>query len=220
MKPVYALTRGYSIIALSLFVMVVTILAANVNPPVVNNEKAETKAPGDVVVHIVWPNGDIDVDLWMIGPGEPVAVGYSNKGGVLWNLLRDDLGNSPDATPINYEDAFTRGLVPGEYVINVQCFRCNQGTFPMPVDVGVALRDRTNGSIGQLRNLVTTKVLIKADGQEKTAVRFTITEKGEVDMQSVNNVYFKLRGNEPKAELSSPDSFSKQFQSPPQGFQQ
>jgi hypothetical protein len=198
MKGVYVATRAYAVIAISMFAMVVAILAANVNPPVVDSQKAEMKAPGDIVVHAVWPNGNIDVDLWLSGPDEPIPVGYSNKGGLVWNLLRDDLGDSPDATPINYEDAFTRGMPPGEYVVNVQCFRCHLTELPMPVDVGVSIRKRT-GTEG-LENLVITKVMMKVDGQEKTAVRFIVKPDGTVDPESVNNVYKKLRGNKPKQE--------------------
>ncbi|RVC14735.1 hypothetical protein EN884_16150, partial [Mesorhizobium sp. M7A.F.Ca.AU.001.01.1.1] len=55
-------------------------------------EQAAAEPPGNMIVHAVWPQGDTDVDLWVDGPGELVPVGYSNKGGLLWNLLRDDLG--------------------------------------------------------------------------------------------------------------------------------
>lgn len=207
MKSTYVLFRGYSLLIISMFTILVTVMIANLNPKSEENKK-ETQAPGDIVVHIVWPNGDIDVDLWLDGPGEPVPVGYSNKGGVLWNLLRDDLGNLPDATPINYEDAFTRGIVPGEYTINVQCFRCNQAALPMTIDVGVSIRDRTPGLTGQLKGLVETKVIIKADGQEKTAVRFIVGPDGTVDKASINNVYKKLRGDKtPPANYSIPPYF-------------
>lgn len=198
MNLVYVIFRVYALVIVAVMAMLVAVLVASVNPKVEETHKAEAKAAGDIVVHVVWPNGNIDVDLWVSGPEEPIPVGYSNKGGLVWNLLRDDLGDSPDATPINYEDAFTRGMPPGEYVINVQCFRCNQATLPMPVDVGVAVRSKLGNQ--DLKNLVTTKVMMKVDGQEKTAVRFIVKEDGEVDPDSINNVYQRLRGNKPKAE--------------------
>lgn len=193
MKNVYLLFRSYSLIVISLFVVLVTVMVANLNPKATDQKVRETKAPGDIVAHIVWPNGDVDVDLWLSGPDEPVPVGYSNKGGVIWNLLRDDLGNRPDATPVNYEDAFTRGIVPGEYVVNVQCYRCNLATFPMTIDVAVSMRSRVG--VESLENFVVSKVIIKGDGQEKTAVRFLVKEDLKVDMNSINNVYRPLRGN-------------------------
>lgn len=206
MKNVYLLFRAYSLIVVSLLIILVVVMIANLNPKVSSEKTAEVRSPGELAVHVIWPNGDIDVDLWVTGPDEPAPVGYSNKGGLLWNLLRDDLGNIPDALPVNFEDAFTRGLVPGEYVINVQCFRCDEATFPMNVDVAVSLRTPGTGSSG-FSNFVITKVIFKADGQEKTAVRFTIKDDKTVDMTTINNVYKKLRGPAPPKDLHNGPSY-------------
>lgn len=207
MKSTYLLFRAYSLIVVAMFAILVAIMIANLNPKA-DSGKGEAKAAGDIIAHIVWPNGDTDVDLWMMGPDEPGPVGYSNKAGIIWNLLRDDRGVLPDATPINYEDAFTRGVVPGEYIINVQCFRCALADFPMTVDMAVSKRNRySNDSI---ENIVTTKIIIKADGQEKTGVRFIVDDKGEVVITSVNNVYRKLVGNkeiEKKGALTVPEAY-------------
>jgi hypothetical protein len=206
-KSTYLLFRAYSLIVVAMFAILVAIMIANLNPKA-ESGKGEAKAAGDIIAHIVWPNGDTDVDIWMFGPDEPGPVGYSNKAGIIWNLLRDDRGVLPDATPINYEDAFTRGVVPGEYIINVQCFRCNLAQFPMTVDMGVSMRDRYSNDT--INNIVTTKIVLKADGQEKTGVRFVVKEDGTVDMSSINNVYRKLVGNkeiEKKGTLTVPDRY-------------
>lgn len=207
MKSTYLLFRAYSLIVVAMFAILVAIMIANLNPKA-DSGKGEAKAAGDIIAHIVWPNGDTDVDIWMMGPSEPGPVGYSNKAGIIWNLLRDDRGHLPDATPVNYEDAFTRGIVPGEYILNVQCFRCNNATFPMTVEMGVSKRNRhSNDSI---ENIVVTKIVIKADGQEKTGVRFIVDENGDVVMSSINNVYRKLVGNkeiELKGELKVPEAY-------------
>ena len=50
-------------------------------------------------------------------------VGYSNKGGVIFNLLRDDLGKRADATGMNYEVSYSRGIPAGEYTVNVHLYR-------------------------------------------------------------------------------------------------
>ena len=208
MKSTYLLFRAYSLIVVAMFAILVAIMISNLNPKA-DSGKGEAKAPGDIIAHIVWPNGDTDVDLWMMGPEEPAPVGYSNKAGILWNLLRDDRGQLPDATPINYEDAFTRGIVPGEYIINVQCFRCANGVFPMTIDMGISKRNRhSNDSI---ENIVVTKIVIKADGQEKTGVRFIVKEDGTVDADSINNVYRRLVGNkviEKSGPLTVPPAFN------------
>src|SRR5437667_7216328 len=50
--------------------------------------------PGNVIVEMTWAKeSDSDVDLWVQAPGD-VPVGYSNKSGMIFNLLRDDLGRS------------------------------------------------------------------------------------------------------------------------------
>src|ERR1700732_945496 len=68
--------------------------------------------PGNVIVELRWaPEIDADVDLWVQGPGD-VPVGYSNKGGAIFNLVRDDLGHSADPNSMNYEVAYGRGRWP------------------------------------------------------------------------------------------------------------
>src|SRR6202521_4580652 len=74
--------------------------------------------PGSLIVDIHWEDKiDADVDLWVQAPGD-VPVGYSNKSGIIFNLLRDDLGHSGDPVSMNYEIAYGRGLWPGEYTVN------------------------------------------------------------------------------------------------------
>ena len=57
--------------------------------------------PGNVIVEMFWDKAiDADVDLWVQAPGD-VPVGYSNKSGGVFNLLRDDLGKAKDMTDGN-----------------------------------------------------------------------------------------------------------------------
>ena len=44
---------------------------------------------------------------------DDIPVGYSNKGGLFFNLLRDDLGKYKDNSPINYEVSYSRGISEG-----------------------------------------------------------------------------------------------------------
>jgi len=122
-----------------------------------------------------------------------VPVGYSNKGGVLWNLLRDDLGTVPDLTNINYENAYSRGIVPGDYTINVHCYRCRQ--LPVPVDMEVSIASDVAGSADKARAevIATSRVELRTDGQERTALRFRIDADGDVDAASFSTVFKSLR---------------------------
>lgn len=93
--------RDVILLALAGFVTLVLLLLPHLNP----KAKAEqaTQSPGNVIVELRWPDGlDADVDLWVQAPGD-TPVGYSNKGGAIFNLLRDDLGHAADLTELNYE---------------------------------------------------------------------------------------------------------------------
>jgi hypothetical protein len=174
--------------AMALFLMCVILMRPLLNPP---TEDAKAEPPGNLTVHIVWPVGNTDVDLWVHGPGEPRAIGYSRKSGKLWDLLRDDLGTVPDATGINFESAYTRGVVAGAYTINVHAYRVP--TVPIVVQVEVALSPET----GPLKVLFTTTVTLTKQGQEKTAVRFYLEADGTVRPGSVHAVFKPLRSAKP-----------------------
>jgi hypothetical protein len=182
------------------FVFIIWAMLAFLNPP--SNEQF-AEPPGNLAVYIEWDEGDIDVDLWVTGPGEPTPVGYSNKSGVLWNLLRDDLGLRPDMTPSNFENAYTRGLIPGEYIINVHCYKCQGENLPVHVSVEVSVkRDDTSGMMIDGRKpkvidiLATTQLKMLYDKQEKTAIRFRLTEEGDIVPGSMNNVYRRIKGDD------------------------
>lgn len=151
---------------------------------------AASEPPGNLIVHIVWPTGDTDIDLWVDGPGEPVPVGYSNKSGKLWSLLRDDLGNTVDSTPFNFEDSFTRGIVAGTYYINVMCYHCP--SVPQAVDVEVSVNNGEQGK-SSLKVLVSTKVKLTKAGQERTAISFKLKADGTIEPGSMNSVFKPLR---------------------------
>lgn len=174
------------------FVAMVVWMLPHLNPPA---SEAKAEPPGNLIVHIVWPPGNVDVDLWVDGPGELVPIGYSNKGGVLWNLLRDDLGDYPDATPINFEDAYTRGIIPGDYTINVHCYRCPK--VPVPVDLEVSVNAGEGGK-GATQELASSRVELRYSGQERTALRFTLNADGTVKPGSFSTVFKPLRNLEGK----------------------
>jgi hypothetical protein len=168
-----------------LMVLIVILTLPLINPPA---SDGDTKPMGQIVVHIFWPEGDTDVDLWVHGPGEPVPVGYSNKGGLLWNLLRDDLGHTADATKFNFENAITRGMLAGEYIINLHCYRCHK--FPITVEVEVLVE---MGASKTMRKVVSTSVDLMYAGQERTAIRFRLDDEGKFVDGSESRVYQPLR---------------------------
>lgn len=178
--------RDFTLLMVLAFVCMVVWLLPHVNPPA---DDAAAPPPGNVIVAITWPEGNTDVDMWVMGPGEMNPVGYSNKGGVLFNLLRDDLGTLPDATPLNYENAYTRGITAGEYIVNVHCYRCP--VVPQRVSVEVSVNDGKPGK--GMDPVATTALDLTANGQEKTALRFKLDDKGRLVPSSLNAVFRPLR---------------------------
>lgn len=160
--------------------------------PHIHDPAEENKAdpPGNLAVVASWISGDIDIDVWMDGPGELAPVGYSSKSGVLIDLLRDDLGKMPDATDLNFETAFTRGVVPGVYVVNLHVYR--SPVYPIPVTVEVSINTGEPGK-SAMRPLVTTKVILTRYGEERTAIRFKLRADGTIEPNSMNSIYVPLR---------------------------
>jgi hypothetical protein len=158
----------------------------------VNKKAQDTKGatpPGSVIVELHWDDKvDADIDLWVQAPGD-VPVGYSNKSGMIFNLLRDDLGHSGDPLSMNYEIAYGRGLWPGEYVVNAHFFRSADGHFPVAVNAKVSVR----ASNGEINNLLQRTVELTYVGQEKTIFRFRLDSHGNLVPGSVNDLYKPLR---------------------------
>ena len=172
------------------FVLMTVLMMTVLNPPAKSSETDGAKAPGNVIVEIQWPDKlDADVDLWVQAPGD-VPVGYSNKGGRVFNLLRDDLGKAQDMSDLNYEIAYSRGMPPGEYIVNVHMYRGVGVSYPIPVKVNVTVnRDSTKASTP----LLTTTVELRKQNQEVTAFRFRLDASGQLSQGSVNSLFKELR---------------------------
>jgi hypothetical protein len=148
-----------------------------------------TTPPSSLIVDIHWDDKiDADVDLWVQAPGD-VPVGYSNKSGIIFNLLRDDLGHSGDPVSMNYEIAYGRGLWPGEYTVNAHLYRSADGHYPVPVTAKVSVR----GSDGEVTNILRSVVQLDHVGQETTIYRFQLDDKGHLVQGSLNRLHKGLR---------------------------
>ena len=186
------LFRDVLSLALMGFLAVIVLLLPYINPEGTQAE-ANTPPPGNVIVEITWaPELNADVDLWIKAPKD-LPVGYSNKGAVFFNLLRDDLGHYMDPTMINHEVAYTRGIIPGEYVVNVHAYRGDY-SHPPPIDVRSVVSIKKEGKNG----LVVAPVLgttsrLDYVGQEITVFRFKLDEAGNILPGSVNSLYKPLR---------------------------
>jgi hypothetical protein len=181
--------RDVIMLALAGFVAIVLLLLPHINPRA-QAAKSDSNPPGNVIVEMRWPDPlDTDVDLWVEAPGDR-PVGYSNKGGDYFNLLRDDLGKLGDATELNYEVSYSRGIPEGEYTVNAHLYRNTSKVYPVPVTVVVSVKRSPQESAQQI---LTTTLNLHRDGEEATAFRFTLDKWGKVVAGSVHDLPRPLR---------------------------
>ena len=181
--------RDVILLALTGFIFMVVLLLPFVNPPTENENN--TDPPGNVIIELFWDNNrDVDIDLWVKAP-EDIPVGYSNKGGLFFNLLRDDLGKYKDNSPINYEVSYSRGISEGTYIANLHLYREDKSPFqPIDVKLVVSVVDPDTDQRKQI--LLSNKELSKV-GEELTIFQFALDKKGKLDKNSINYNFVKLR---------------------------
>jgi uncharacterized protein YfaP (DUF2135 family) len=136
----------------------------------------------EFLVTISWKDGDPnDIDVWAEGP-KGQRIWYKRPQAGLIHLDRDDRGMANDTqvvngkritNPLNQEVLTIRGRSPGEYIVNVHYFK-SEDRAEVPVTVYLAEVNPT------LKVLHYTTTVLKRSGDEKTALRFTITPSGEV----------------------------------------
>ena len=183
--------RDVTLIVLFGFISIVVLLLPHLKTA--EEIEAGEKPPGNLTVMITWPAGwDTDVDLWVLAPGDR-PVGYSNRGGIVFDLLRDDRGNIFDDYALNYEYAFTRGVPAGEYVINLHLFGNPQGEYPVPVTVEVSLSQEKPARTVQTLLIADQPILLQKPGEEITVFRFRMTSDGRMVPGSVNTIPKGLR---------------------------
>lgn len=140
-----------------------------------------------LVIEARWPDGfPADVDLWVRGPGDPGAVGYSRRQGPLLSLVRDDLGKGPGEE--RRELALAREIPDGDWIVNLHLFRNDQAPEPVPVTVTLWQR-RDDGFAVLWRG----SVVLESTGQEITAVRWS-TADGVLLPGSIHDTTIAIRG--------------------------
>lgn len=178
--------RDVLMLALIGFVAMVIVILPHITES--KQKEEEHRSPGNIVVEIHWPNDlPVDVDLWVQGPND-VPVGFFNENSELFNLLRDDLGSEGDATELNYEVSYSRGIKAGEYIVNVHMYGPVPSGLVVPVTVVVSVRQKYD----TLRQILKTSIDLERRNQEETAFRFTLTENGDLIPGSVTTLRRRL----------------------------
>ena len=153
--------------------------------------KETDRSAGNISVYVFWPDGDTDIDTHLRSPdGEHVY--FSHRAGRIWNLLRDDLGNTSDATLRNFENAYARGLPAGEYVVNIHAYR-NNARFP--VEVEAELRIQPELKAGSAVTFIARATLDHV-GDEATMFRFLIDNDGKLVPGSVHSQFIPMAREE------------------------
>lgn len=182
--------RDVIMLALAGFMTVVILVLAHLNPRAVAAKVQDAAPPGNVMVEANWPQElDSDVDLWVQAPGD-APVGYSNKGGAVFNLLRDDLGHQLDVSGLNYETSFSRGIIGGEYTVNLHLYRNRAATITIPVTVVVSVKAEADLPA---RQILVSKLALSREGEERTVFRFRLSEAGTLVPGSVTSLQRPLR---------------------------
>ncbi len=104
--------------------------------------------------------------------------------GRTFNLLRDDLGIEGDATERNYEVSYSRGIPPGEYIVNVHMYGPLSIGDSVPVSIVVSVKK----PLEDTRQLLATTVKLEHHGQEETAFRFRLDGEAELVKDSVSTL--------------------------------
>ena len=150
-----------------------------INP---SQEQNNVESKAEFLITITWPEGmDNDVDVYVEDPvGHLVAFMRREDG--LMHLDRDDLGQRNDViqTPFgsvesneNKEIVTLRGIVPGEYVVNVHMYMERANAQATPVTIQLE-------KLNPYRMITLKERTLTITGDEKTAFRFTLDRSGEV----------------------------------------
>ena len=198
--------RDVILLALTGFISMVILLIPFVNPP--TEEESSSTPPGNVIVELFWDDKrDVDIDLWVQAPDD-IPVGYSNKGGIFFNLLRDDLGIYKDNSPVNYEVSYSRGISKGIYIANVHLYREDKAPFePIIAELLISVVDPDSN---KRKQILRTSKKLEEIGKEITVFQFELDKKGKLNKNSINSKYVMLRsGNKDSVELINNDELIK-----------
>lgn len=160
------------------FCFIIALLA--MNPKALKIGDISSKA--EYIITVGWPDRNPnDIDTWVQDPGGNLVWFRAREAGLMY-LDRDDRGDANDAilidgqrivSPFRQEVVTVRGIVPGEFTVNVQYYQSRDG---QPVDVNVSIiKVNPRAEVvfyGQLR--------LARQGDEATAARFTILPDGKV----------------------------------------
>lgn len=159
------------------FLFLVSVMFMN---PEARKGRIDLKA--EYIISVTWPDQLADdIDIWVQDPiGETVS--YLRKDAGWLHLDRDDRGVINDTImidgkelvyPINQEVVTIRGIIPGEYIVNLYYYTSAQ---PGPVDALVKV-EKVNPT---LKTVYVHKLALNKQDDERTVVRFSLDRSGNI----------------------------------------
>lgn len=146
-------------------------------------KKNEIPVRAEIMITLEWEDeSKDDIDLWVLGPGMeagPLAF-YRKQAGYL-HLDRDDLGIKNDTALVdgqeipllyNKEIATMRGVLPGDYYINVHVYSKRDN---VPLKIKVTVMD-----VNPFQELYVIQETVTATGQIIKFPAFTIDSSGKI----------------------------------------
>lgn len=137
----------------------------------------------EYILTITWEdNNPDDIDVWVEDPDGQI-IWFRNREAGLLHLDRDDRGLVNDTivvngetlqNPLNQEVVTLRGVVTGEYVVNLHYY-ATETKEPVAVEVRLV---KVNP---KLEILYYGTTVMEQVGSEKTALRFRVNRSGKVD---------------------------------------
>ena len=148
-----------------------------INP---SKQKNNVKMKAEFMITVTWPSDlDDDVDVYVEDPaGNLVAFMRREEG--LMHLDRDDLGRRNDIVntpfgPIEHKDnreiVTLRGIISGEYVVNVHMYMKRSKAAEVPVTIQL-------DKINPYSTITIKEAILKITGNEETAFRFVLDKDG------------------------------------------
>lgn len=188
--------------ALVCFIALFMLSLTQINPKSKSDSEPVVETEGKYVVVMSWPDGSgDDVDLYVRDPAHRIAFFSSREAGLM-HLEHDDLGSRNDTMSTetgevrldkNEERVILRGVIPGEYVVNVHMYT-KHDTGPTPVTITLLRLRGTDAEI------VKRERVLDRDGDERTAFRFTVATDGSVVRTSITDLPAPLVGKAPRRE--------------------
>src|SRR5499425_1517541 len=159
------------------FLFFIALLVMN---PEAKQGKIDTKA--EFIITLGWPDSHPDdIDLYAEDPVGNIVWYHVREAGFMV-LDRDDRGGLNNSitvngrkilSPIRQETTSIRGIVAGEYTVNVNYYLATT-TAPVPVSVKI---EKVNPAV---EVIFYDTIILDHMGQEKTAARLKVSENGSV----------------------------------------